>query len=349
MDIIPTLAAAYRRTGAELPGGDLVGGRGVSMDGWFWRITDVEQQRVAICLAGVCTPRSAAPWGIAGIASEPPALLHTAVLDEATAVPRGLDVRMAGGDGHVTATRERLDARVGDAHLQVRFDRLDEWRGLLGGSSIFQVVPGMNQYWHPWVLGGSASGSLATPSGTWEFTGAQVYAEKNWGRGGFPTAWWWGQAQGFTERDACVAFAGGRIHLGRPGRDARLHTEVTSLVVRLPSGEQVRLGNPGIDPVTTRFDGDEVHVAGHSRTWRVEVRGHSPVAEAFVLPVPLVEQRALAPAALEAQTSSVEVRVWRRGRLYWQGSSSLAAIERGGREVAEQELARRGGDPLPAH
>ena len=37
--------------------------------------------------------------------------------------------------------------------------------------------------------------------------------------------WWWGQAQGFAEQDACVAFAGGEVSTG-PFR-----TKVTALVV----------------------------------------------------------------------------------------------------------------------
>lgn len=76
------LRRGWRATGAELPGGDLVAARGVSMDGWFWHITDPASGRV--------------------------------------------------------------------------------------------------------VLGGSASGVFDDGSTRWEFDGAQVYAEKNWGRGGFP-------------------------------------------------------------------------------------------------------------------------------------------------------------------
>ncbi|AXH96568.1 hypothetical protein DV701_10935 [Ornithinimicrobium avium] len=55
-----------------------------------------------------------------------------------------------------------------------------------------------------------------------------------------------GRAHGFDEPGACVAFAGGRVHarpLGMP-----LRTEVTALVVRLPSGRVLRLGDPGLTP-----------------------------------------------------------------------------------------------------
>lgn len=72
-------------------------------------------------------------------------------------------------------------------------------------------MPGLNQYWHPWLLGGRASGTAVVDGETWRFDGAQVDGEKNWGREGFPEAWWWGQAQGFDELGACVAFAGGIV------------------------------------------------------------------------------------------------------------------------------------------
>ncbi len=50
-------------------------------------------------------------------------------------------------------------------------------------------------------------------------------------RARFPDSWWWGQAQGFADADACVAFAGGQ------GTAGALRTEVTGLVVRLPDGK----------------------------------------------------------------------------------------------------------------
>src|SRR5690625_6203360 len=94
------------------------------------------------------------------------------------------------------------------------------------------MVPGLNQYWHPWLLGGKASGTAILGEEVWEFRDADVYAEKNWGREGFPEAWWWGQAQGFAQADACVTFAGGLVTAGP------MRTEVTALVVRLPRSEE---------------------------------------------------------------------------------------------------------------
>lgn len=122
---------------------------------------------------------------------------------------------------------------------------------------------------------------------------------------------------------------------------------MTALVVRTPAGELLRFGNPGTSPVEATVGDGHWRLRGRRRGWRVEVDATSPLEEAFVLPVPLVEERALAPDAVEAQLGHLEVRLFRDGKLYWQGSSSLAALEEGGRELAEQQLAQRDGSPLP--
>lgn len=139
----------------------------------------------------------------------------------------------------------------------------------------------------------------------------------------------------------------GQIHLGRPGRDTRLRTDVTALAVKLPDGRQVRLGNPGTSPVEARVEDGHWLVRGRSRHWNVQIEGVAPIASTFVLPIPLVEERRLAPGALEAQAGEMQVTVHHDGRLVWQGNSTLAALERGGRRQAEDELARRGGRPEP--
>ena len=317
------------------------------MDGWFWRITDPVQRRVAIALVGLNTPRDGSPWGILGLAQSPDCLLRTAMVPEISAASRGMRLQASGSEGSFTAHRHDIDVRVGDLHLEARLDDLVDWQGRLGASSIFQTVPGLNQYWHPWLLGGAATGRLTGPDGVWEFTDAQLYAEKNWGRGGFPEHWWWGQAQGFEEREACAAFAGGQIHLGRPGRDTRLRTDVTALAVKLPDGRQVRLGNPGTSPVEARVEDGHWLVRGRSRHWNVRIEGVAPIASTFVLPIPLVEERRLAPGALEAQAGEMQVTVHHDGRLVWQGNSTLAALEKGSQHKEEDEIAHRGGRPEP--
>ena len=78
--------------------------------------------------------------------------------------------------------------------------------------------------------------------------------------------WWWGQAQGFAEQDACVAFAGSEVSAG-PFR-----TKVTALVVRLPDGTLLRLGNPGTSPVRAMITDDSWVLIGRTRFWQVELR-----------------------------------------------------------------------------
>jgi len=70
-------------------------------------------------------------------------------------------------------------------------------RRSVGGSSVFQTVPALNQYWYPWLLGGSAHGRAVVGDVTWELEGWQVSGEMDWGEGGFPGVWWWGQALAF--------------------------------------------------------------------------------------------------------------------------------------------------------
>ncbi len=184
-------------------------------------------------------------------------------------------------------------------------------------------------------MGARANGTATIGNEAWPLRDAQVYAEKNWGSDGFPTMWWWGQAHAFAEPEACVAFAGGEVSAGP------LHTKVTALVVRLPDGTLLRLGNPGTSPVRAKITDDSWVLNGRSRTWQVEVEGHAPLADALVLPVPLVEDRKAAPGALEHLGATMSVRVRHHGRLAWEGTSRLAGLEQGGLERAATEARRR--------
>ena len=65
---------------------------------------------------------------------------------------------------------------------------------------------------------------------TWELDGWQVYGEKNWGKGGFPESWWWGQAHGFDEPSVCVAFAGGQVLIAPLAQSLRVDALGGSLV-----------------------------------------------------------------------------------------------------------------------
>jgi len=54
------------------------------------------------------------------------------------------------------------------------------------------------------------------------------------------------------------------------------------------------------------------------------------MADALVLPVPLVEERRAAPGALEHLGATMSIRVRNHGRLVWEGTSRLAGLEHGG-------------------
>lgn len=332
------LLAKYRATGADLPfGRPTRAHHGVAMEGYFWRITDPETGRVVIALCGANEgPKGS--WATLGLAAWPAGFLRTEAQDGAWTDPDQLGVR--GGTGAFEADRRRLKVDLGhDARLDAEFHDLSTWpHRKLGGSSVFQMVPGLNQYWHPWLLGGKASGTAVLGDATWEFRDADVYAEKNWGREGFPESWWWGQAQGFEESGACVAFAGGVVTAGP------MRLEVTGLVVRLPDGRVVRLGNPVLSSVRTRTWDERWSLSGRGYGWRIDVEATAPLDQAFVLPVPLPSEHRNVAGDLEHLVGDLTVRVHRFGRHVWTGHTSLAALEHGGLERARAELCRRGLD-----
>ena len=245
--LVDRVRRAYRATGADGPFGDPLPAHGVAMEGYFWRFTDPASGRVLIALDGVNRAVDGT-WSTLGLAAHPHGFLRTAVHPEGRAAEDGLGV--TSGDAF-RGTADALHVDLGpDARLDVEVRNPVPWpRRSFGGSSVFQSVPGLNQYWHPWLLGGSAHGRAVVGDETWDLDGWSVYTEKNWGKGGFPDSWWWGQAQGFADPGACVAFAGGEVRAGP------LRTTVTAVVVRLPGGGVIRLGDPVVKPVRAEGTG----------------------------------------------------------------------------------------------
>ncbi len=361
-----SLIGWYRATGADLPFGDPLPAHGVAMEGYFLRLTDRERGRVVIALIGV-NRGPAGQWATLGLASDEVALSRAdggsgGAGDEPTSGAEAgtsavssstfSSLRLAAAP-HGWAHPLRIGARSADlfeyrrdgirvdlgegARLHVDITDPVDWpHALVGGSSLFQSVPALNQYWHPWLLGGRAHGWAELDGHRWEFDGAEVYGEKNWGAEGFPDSWWWGQAQAFAEPDTCVAFAGGQIHSGP------LRTEVTALVARLPGGRVVRLGNPVVSPVRAEVGDETWEFDGRGYGWRIRVEGRAPLDRAHVLPVPLPSQGRNSAGSIEHLAGELDVQVWRHGRLVWSDHSALAALEHGGLERAEAELRRRG-------
>ncbi|GAA1054920.1 tocopherol cyclase family protein [Dietzia natronolimnaea] len=348
-----TLHRRYRATGADLPFGIPLRAHGVAMEGYFLRVTDRDRGRALIALIGINRGPDG-HWATLGLASDevPPRPGELGAPRPGVGATSSSSLRLAAAP-EGWADPDRLGARSGDrfeyrpdgltvdmgegARLHVEITDPVEWpHRAVGGSSVFQAVPALNQYWHPWLLGGRARGWAELDGRRWEFDGADVYGEKNWGAEGFPDSWWWGQAQGFSEPDTCVAFAGGQIHSGP------LRTEVTALVVRLPDGRVIRLGNPVVSPVRARVADDVWALEGRGYGWRIRVTGRAPLGRAHVLPVPLPSEKRNSAGAIEHLSGELEVEVSRFGRHVWSDHSPQAALEHGGLDRAEAELRRRG-------
>lgn len=320
------LRSAYRRTGADPPFGDPRAHHGVALEGYFWRCTDATRGAVVIALLGICRDARGRSWATAALAGHPGGLVRHATLDSAEGDSRRLDVGGTTRDGAamVRADERRVTFALGaDAHLALEVECPVLWpRRAFAGSGPAQVVPGLSQYWHPWLLDGRARGIARLGDRTWELDGVRVYAEKNWGAAGFPAAWWWGQAHGLGREDATVAFAGGRAGVGP------LRLTATSVVVRA-GDEVVRLTRPpaplGVDAAPGCW-----HIAGRTPRHTLELEASAARPDAHPLPVPIPAQRRELPQG-SAQHLAGELRVHlRRGRrTVLDATSRLAGLELG--------------------
>ena len=224
----------YRRSGANDPCGDPVPSHGAEMEGYFWRVTDVQQRRVFVVLCGV-NRHINGDWATVALATHPGGFVRSAVLDYAHAASDRFLVEA--GNGAFRATSTGLHVDLGrDSRADFAFSNSFAWPHALGGGGIFSAVPFLGQYWQPHTLDGSAAGEVSAGDASWKVEQSQLYAEKNWGAG-FPLRWWWGQAHGFERRDVRVAFGGGRLTAGPVARS------VSGVVVRLGS-DVIRLAPP---------------------------------------------------------------------------------------------------------
>jgi tocopherol cyclase len=311
------MLAAYRRTGADPPFGDPRGYHGVGMEGHFWRITQPRTGAVVIAIVAISRDAEGRPWAMASLAAHPGGAVRSATLPEASAAARGLALRA--GEG-VAADEKSLRVVLGpDARLEVAFSDPLPWpRRAFGALGPAQTIPGLSQYWHPWLLRARVSGSARVGDDVLDLDGAVAYAEKNWGAGGMPPAWWWGQAHGFDRPDVCVAFAGGRAGVGP------LRATATALVVAV--GGEVRTIVRPLRPLRVEVDDRGWRLAGGG----VEVEAHADGLAAHLLPVPVPrERRRLDAWAPQHLAGTLHLRVVRRGRTLYEGTSHLAGLERG--------------------
>jgi tocopherol cyclase len=311
------MLAAYRRTGADPPFGDPRGYHGVGMEGHFWRITQPASGAVVVAIVAISRDAAGRPWAMASLAAHPGGEVRSATLPHAWAAPRGLALRA--GDA-IAADERSLRVAIGDgAGLDVAFSDSLPWpRRAFGALGPAHAIPGLSQYWHPWLLRARVSGSARVGAAEIDLDGAVAYAEKNWGAGGMPPSWWWGQAHGFDRPDACVAFAGGRAGIGR------LRTTATALVVAL--GSEVRTVVRPPRPLQVAVDEHGWRLSGGG----IEVEGHADGVTPHLLPVPVPhERRRLDDWAPQHLAGTLHLKVRRRGRTLYEGTSHLAGLELG--------------------
>jgi hypothetical protein len=319
-----TILQRYRAFGADPPFGDPRRAHGVAMEGYFWRFSDPRTGRVVVALCGLC--RAGGPaWATVALAAHPGGLVFSADLPHAGADPDALGVWAHGSAGSLRGDASRLEVDLGPAaRLAVSFaDPHPARRTMLGGSGAGHLIPGLGQYWDPHLLGAEVRGHAALGEETVDLGGFRAYAEKNWGRGGFPARWWWGQSQGFSRTDVCVAFAGGEVTLGP------IRTEATGIVVAL-GDELVRLGNPVLAPARPAVHDGRWRLKARGPIWAVELEAEGVPGEEHVLPVPDLAARYSTPAAHEHLAARLRLVVRRRGRVAYAGESAVAGFELGG-------------------
>jgi hypothetical protein len=320
------LLSAYRRTGADHPWSDPRAPHGTRFEGWYWRLTDVARRTVVVALCGLNRDALGRTWGTVGLAAAgpdvPPGFVAAGAVDLAEVDG---DALRLGGDGplraHATPWALSLDAGPGAA-LRIALANPVGWPGRLGGVGLGHLVPRLSQYWHPHLLGADVQGHATVDGVRLPLDGAVAYAEKNWGDG-FPRAWWWGQAHGFERPDVCVAFAGGEVGCGP------LRTRATALVARV-GDDVVRLGEPLLAPVRHELGPGTWTLRGHGlHGGEIELEGVADPAGGHDLPVPVPAMRTHVGGARQHLDGTVRVRVRRRGRTLFAGTSTLAGLERG--------------------
>lgn len=309
---------AFRRTGADVPGGDPRPSHGAEMEGYFWRITSADQGLAAVALCGV-NRRGAGRWATVAVAVHPGDAVRSAAVEDASDDPHRLAVRAG---AVLEAGPDRVHAELDGIRVDLEIGAGPAWPLRLPGGGVAGVVPGLGQYWHPHLLGVPARGAIVVDGRSEQIVDGRVYAEKNWGRG-FPDRWWWGEAHDFVDADVAVAFGGGRLTAGPAGVD------ITGLVCRIDD-RVLRLAPP-LALVRAVVDADGWHIRGRNATTEVVIEGRAAGSTAMVLPVPLPAEGRNVFTDFEHQGGQLHLEVRRRGRVVFAGTSELAALEVGTR------------------
>jgi tocopherol cyclase len=314
------LVSAYRSTGADVPFGNPYPDHGTEMEGWFWRISDEASGRALVALCSL-NRHPAGDWSTAAVAVHPGLTVRAGALGGARSQDSPFSVSAGDEAGRFSVGTEQISFELGDLSLNMAFHQPVTWPKAFGGGGIFSAIPYLNQYWHPYYLGGKASGTVEYGDESWSFTDAKLYAERNWGAG-FPLRWWWGQAHDFGADDVCVAFSGGLLSLGPIGRD------VNGIVVRLGS-KVIRMTPPVL--VRSEVGDNQWLLRGRSPRYEIEVQGDGRHLPPHVLPVPLPGERRNIDTDFEHLGGRLRCTVRERGRLLFDGTSELAGLEVGTR------------------
>lgn len=314
------LVADYRRTGADLPFGDPLPSHGTEMEGWFWRVTDASSGRAVVALCSV-NRHPDGDWATAAVALHPGGLVRSGALDAARAGRSPFTVTAGTGPEAFSVDADRVDFRLGGINLRLELRDLFRWPKAFAGGGIFSSVPFLNQYWHPYRLGGTATGSVEFGDQRWSFDSAKLYAERNWGAG-FPQRWWWGQAHDFGDDDVSVVFSGGLLQLGP------IRREVTGVVIRL--GDRVIRVTPPA-PVRCALAEGRWSIRARTPRYQIELEGDGTSLDPHVLPVPLPAQRRNIDTDFEHLGGRLRCTVREFGRPLFEGTSVLAGLEVGSR------------------
>lgn len=313
------MITAFRRTGADPPFADPAGHHGVPMEGYYWRLIDPARARAIVALCGVVERPGGQRWALVALgATDVPARFAWVRAGVRADEGRlGLD---AGGVLRATPAGLAVDLGPG-ARLDVAFGRRRPWpRRSLGGLGAAHLVPGLQQYWHPHLLGGTADGVIELGESRERAGNLGVYAEKNWGRG-FPGRWWWGQAGCWDGGDdVCVAFAGGRLIRHPP------HVAATAVVVRLGTSLVRFVAPPAL--VHARLGDGHWNVRGRGPRSSIEIDADAGDGPPLRLPVPPLDGH-LPGGVAQHQAGRMRVVLRRGRRTLWRGESSLAGLESG--------------------
>ncbi len=318
--MLKSLVSAYRRTGADVPFGNPLPSHGTEMEGWFWRVSDEASGRVLIALCSV-NRHPEGDWSTTAVGVHPGLVVRSAALAGAHAESTPFRVTAGDGAGNFTVSADRVRFELGDLRLTMEFTDRVLWPKAFGGGGAFSAIPFLNQYWHPYYLGGRARGTVEYAGEMWTFDSAKLYAERNWGAG-FPLRWWWGQAHDFGDADVCVAFSGGLLALGPIARD------VNGVVVRVGT-KVIRMTPPLL--VRSQVGDNQWFIHGRSPRYEIELEGDGRHLPPHVLPVPLPGERRNIDTDFEHLGGRLRCTVRESGRLIFQGTSELAALEVGTR------------------